>query len=377
MCTELNSLTSPILSGQSLSKPLAAQSVGVLATRIHPSQPLWTTRFPRGLSHELSQAWRLQHRTFHSGGVANYGCTTNETSLSSSSVCDNSSSSNPTQGTVSMLHTAQRAETRNSTHLASMRSVPPPAPAAYDGLAWRALTLRRRRGTLSGKYSDHSLYVAPSNFDGVQPGRVPKYVGQVRSAKACVQRTASSLDYCQAAHRAAWAVPSSLQVAPASFVRARSARLGDLADHDAKESLLRAQRPGALQSQVLEVDLSNLRRRRCDIPPHAVAVTVVDLITSPPASGVGRSAGLIAVDTKLEEVGWWGCELDDLSLKIASALSFLDTTFPMPRPPSRSSLTASSAQITRSHGKHFHATLRHPEPRLLDDASVSYSVINR
>ncbi|KAL1937134.1 hypothetical protein VTO73DRAFT_14544 [Trametes versicolor] len=114
-------------------------------------------------------------------------------------------------------------------------SVPPPAPAAYDGLAWRALTLRRRRGTLSGKYSDHSLYVAPSNFDGVQPGRVSKYAGQVRSAKACVQRTASSLDYCQAAHRAAWAFPSSLQVAPASFVRARSASLGDLADHDANE----------------------------------------------------------------------------------------------------------------------------------------------
>ncbi|KAL1937129.1 hypothetical protein VTO73DRAFT_14539 [Trametes versicolor] len=125
----------------------------------------------------------IPKRTFHSGGVANYGCTTNETSLSSSSVCVNSSSSNPKQGTVSMSHTAQRAETRNSTHLASMRSVPPPAPAAYDGLAWRALTLRRRRGTLSGKYSDHSLYVAPSNFDGVQPGRVPKYVGQVRSAK--------------------------------------------------------------------------------------------------------------------------------------------------------------------------------------------------
>lgn len=81
-------------------------------------------------------------------------------------------------------------------------SVPPPPPAAYDGLAWRALTLRRRRGTLSGKYSDHSLYVAPSNFDGVQPGRVPKYGGQVRSAKSvratygCFVRSPSSGALC-------------------------------------------------------------------------------------------------------------------------------------------------------------------------------------
>ncbi|KAL1937351.1 hypothetical protein VTO73DRAFT_13812 [Trametes versicolor] len=156
-----------------------------------------------------------------------------------------------------------------------MRSVPPPAPAAYDGLAWRALTLRRRRGTLLGKYSDHSLYVAPSNFDGVQPGRVPKYVGQT----------------------------------PKKQVRGRE-----------------------LDGQF---------------------VTLAQVLKRIPTFVTGSS------------------------LTIASALSFLDTTFPMPRPLSRPSLTVSSAQIMRSHGKHFHATLRHPEPRLLDDASVSYSVINR
>lgn len=101
----------------------------------------------------------------------------------------------------------------------------------------RVPMLGGRCGTHSGKYlpMDRSLYITPSSFDGTQPPHAPKYEWQVRSAKIYEQHLAPSLDHRQAARRAASAVPSSLQVMLASLVRARSARLGDLADHDAKE----------------------------------------------------------------------------------------------------------------------------------------------
>lgn len=79
--------------------------------------------------------------------------------------------------------------------------------------------------------------------------------------------------------------------------------------------------PFRVRSSVLEVDLSNLCLRLRQNLPSSVAITIVDLITTPLHPYIaGHSTSLIAVDTNPEEVGCRGWELDGQFVTLAQIL---------------------------------------------------------
>ncbi|KAL1939109.1 hypothetical protein VTO73DRAFT_10369 [Trametes versicolor] len=177
MCIELNNLTSPILSGHDVRHALVmtSQTTAARQTRRLSSPPMRVgsvSKNPAPVTENMS------HKAQHVNSAASRTSAIRQVELD--------------------LHATPQCTT------ASVRNARCSGTARVDA----PRQLRHALRTVLGR----SLHVAPSSFNRAQPECVTKYGGK-------------------AVRREAPPVPS----APASFIRAHSSSLGDLAGHDAKE----------------------------------------------------------------------------------------------------------------------------------------------
>ncbi|KAL1937106.1 hypothetical protein VTO73DRAFT_15093 [Trametes versicolor] len=196
MYIELNSLTSPILSGHTAGTSLAVRPICVRRCS-YTLHALHHNVSAQHGSQEVDHTVSLKHDGTNTGPAPAV------TPLSTANLA---------QGTVNTSHMAQGAEFRKSTHLASMNQVELDRNAARSHAVYHS---QRRQPTM---FLQDAYQCSAAVAAHTQPSHVPTYgtyrpmEGPCKSVgqRQREQHTAASLDHCQAPRRAASAVPSSL-----------------------------------------------------------------------------------------------------------------------------------------------------------------------